>query len=370
MNIHVLQENLLKSLTRITRVVPTRPQLPILQNLKLVASEEGLEITATNMETTETIWVGSKVEKSGEVCVSARVLTELVASLPPETVHLIIKEEALHVSCGKFTAELPTVGAAEFPPKPELLSKDVAKIDKEKFCSTLSGVLFAAATDEGRPVLTGVRVVEEGEKTLFVATDGYRLSLRRVVLPVKSLSGVIIPAKALIEVVKLSNEDKEEKEIKVGLAGEHQAGFVVGDTTLLTRLIDGEYPSFERIIPKTFTTRALIEKEPFLQAVRSAAIFARDNANIIRLNLDKQRVVVSANAAQTGKNAIELGAKIDGDGGEIAFNSRFLLDFLSSFPDEEFLFEMTGSLNSGVFRPVKDDDALHIIMPVRVSGSE
>lgn len=370
MNIHVLQENLLKSLTRITRVVPARPQLPILQNLKLVASEDGLEITVTNMETTETIWVGSKVEKSGEVCVSARVLTELVASLPPETVQLIVSEEALRVSCGKFTAELPTVGAAEFPPKPELLSKDVAKINKEKLCSTLSGVLFAAATDEGRPVLTGVRVVEEGEKTLFVATDGYRLSLKRAVFPVKTLSGVIIPAKALGEVVKLSNEDKEEKEIKVGMAGEHQAGFVVGDTTLLTRLIDGEYPSFERIIPKAFTTRVLIEKEPFLQAVRSAAIFARDNANIVRLSLDKQRVVVSANAAQTGKNAVELGAKIDGDGGEIAFNSRFLLDFLSNFTEEEFLFEMTGSLNSGVFRPVKDDDSLHIIMPVRVSGNE
>lgn len=368
MNIQVLQENLLKSLTRITRVVPARPQLPILQNLKLVASKEGLEITATNMETTETIWVGSKVEKDGEICVSARVLTELVASLPPETVHMVLSDEQLHISCGKFTAELPTVGAAEFPPKPALLSKDSAKIDKEKLCSALSSVLFAAATDEGRPVLTGVRVMEEGEQTLFVATDGYRLSLRRVALPVKSLSGAIIPAKALMEVVKLSNEDKEDKEILVGLAGEHQAGFIVGDTTLFTRLIDGEYPSFERIIPKTFTTRALVEKEPFLQAVRSAAIFARDNANIVRLSLDKQRVVVSANAAQTGKNAVELSAKIDGDGGDIAFNSRFLLDFLTSFPDEEFLFEMTGSLNSGVFRPSKDDSSLHIIMPVRVSS--
>jgi len=327
-----------------------------------------LEITATNAETTEIAWVGSKAEKSGEACVSARVFSEFVASLPPETVHITQKEETLLVSCGKFEAALPTVNAAEFPPKPEFLPKEAGSIDKEKLKTALSSVLFAAATDEGRPVLTGVKVIEEGELAQLVATDGYRLSLRRVTLPIKKLSGSIIPARALSEVVKLSAEEKEEKEIRVGLAGERQAGFSIGDTTLLTRLIDGEYPSFERIIPKTFTTRAFIEKEAFLRAVRSAAIFARDNANIIRLRLDKQRVLVSANAAQVGTNSIELGAKIDGDGGEIAFNSRFLLDFLTNFAEEEFLFEMTGALNSGVFRPTKDDSYLHIIMPVRITS--
>lgn len=368
MIIQVLQENLLKSLTRITRVVPTRPQLPILQNIKLSASLEGLEITATNMETTETIWVGSKVEKEGEACVSARVFTEFVSSLPPETVHLSTQEESLHVACGRFEAEFPTVSASEFPPKPEFLSKEAASVVKEKFSKALSSVLYAAATDEGRPVLTGIKLIDEGDKTLFVATDGYRLSMYKVDLMLNKLSRSIIPAKALLEVVKLSSDEKEEKEIQVGLAGERQAGFVVGDTTLLTRLIDGEYPNFGRIIPKTFTTRALIEKEPFLQAVRSAAIFARDNANIVRMSLDKQKIVVSANAAQIGKNAVELGAKIDGDGGEIAFNSRFLLDFLTNFPEDELLFEMTGSLNSGVFKPVHNDTLLHIIMPVRVTS--
>ena len=368
MNIHVLQENLLKALTRITRVVPPRPQLPILQNIKLVSTKQGLEITATNMETTETIWVGSKTEKEGEVCVSARILTEFVASLPPETVQLIVADETLRVSCGKFTAELPTVNAREFPQKPELSTKDASAIDKGKLGGVLASVLFAAATDEGRPVLTGVRIVEEGEKTLFVATDGYRLSLRRVELPVGNLSGSIIPAKALSEVVRLSGEEKEEKEVQIGLAGGNQAGFIIGDTTLCTRVIDGEYPNFERIIPKTFTTRALIEKEPFLHAVKSAAIFARDNANIVRMQLENQQITVSANAAQTGKNAVEISAKIDGDGGEIAFNSRFLLDFLTNFSESEFLFEMTGSLNSGLFRPVKDDGFIHIIMPVRVTS--
>ncbi len=368
MDIKLLQENLSHALTQITRVVPSRPQLPVLQNVRLQATKDGLEITATNMETTETVWRGGKVEKEGEVCVSARTLFEFVASLPQETVRLSTKEETLLVSCNGFEAELPTIQASEFPPTPSFSLKDAGEIDKEKIVSALSSVLFAAATDEGRPILTGIKVVEEGDLTLFIATDGYRLSLRKMALPVKKLSNVVIPARALSEVIKLSGEQKEEKVIKVGLAGEHQVGFAIGETTLSTRLIEGEYPNFERIIPKSFTTRALIEKEAFLRAVRSAAIFARDNANIVRLVLDKQKIIVSANAAQTGKNSIELDAKIDGDGGEIAFNSRFLLDFLTNLPDEEFLFEMTGALNSGVFKPVKDDSYLHIIMPVRVTS--
>ena len=368
MNIKLLQENLQKALTHVTSVVPARPQLPVLQNVKLTATKEGLEITATNMETTETIWVGGKVEKEGAICVSARVLFEFVATLPPETVHMHLKEDQLLISSGGFEAELPTTPATEFPPSPSLVPKEAGNINKEKFITALSSVLFAAATDEGRPLLTGVKVIEDGEQTTFVATDGYRLSLCQMALSVKKLSQAIIPAKALAEVVKLSTEEKTEEEIKIGLAGEHQVGFVVGETTLLTRLLDGEYPNFERIIPKAFTTRALIEKEGLLSAVRSAAIFARDNANIVRLHLDKQRIVVSANAAQVGKNSIELQAKIDGEGGEIAFNSRFLLDFLTNYQGNEFLFEMTGSLNSGVFKPVQDDSYLHIIMPVRVTS--
>ncbi len=369
MNIKLLQENFLKALTRALRVVPSRPQLPILQNIRLVAKKDGLEITATNMETTETVWLGGKVEREGEACVSARTLFELVASFPAETTHVVVKEETLYVSCGGFQATLPIVNSSEFPPTPALEEKAAGVMDKETLDKALASVLFAAATDEGRPLLTGVKILAEGDEVRLVATDGYRLSVKRVTLAAQKLTGAVIPARALSEVVKLGQEEKEEKEVRVGLAGEKQAGFIIGETALLTRLLDGEYPNFERIIPKTFTTRALIEKEPFLRAVRSAAIFARDNANIVRLSLDKQKIIVSANAPQVGENKIELEAKIDGEGGEIAFNSRFLVDFLTNFPDEEFLFEMTGALNAGAFKPVKDDSYLHIIMPVRVTSN-
>lgn len=368
MLVHVLQENLLRALTRVNRVVSSRPQLPVLLCVKLTATKDGLEITATNTETTETVWVGSKVEKAGEACVTAKVFFELIASYPPDTVHLSIKEETIGVSCGAFSAELPVTPAAEFPPNAELSKKEAGMIDKETLTGALSRVLFAAAADDGRPVLTGVKVFSENGKTGFVATDGYRLSLFTTPAAAGALHDAIVPARALSEVIKISAEEKEEKSISVVKAGEHQVGFVVADTTIITRCIDGTYPDYERIIPKNHTTRALLEKEPLLRAARSAAIFARDNANIVKMSFEAQKVIVSAAAAQVGKNAVELTAKIDGDGGDIAFNSRFLLDFLTNFPGEELLFEMTGSLNAGVFKPVKDENYLHIIMPVRVTS--
>lgn len=369
MNAHILQENFLKALTRVGRMVSPRPQLPILQNIKLSAQKDGLEISATNPESTEIAWVGGKVEKEGDLCVPARVLIELVTSFPPETVHLVVKDGSMHVTCAGFSAVLPGVSAVEFPPVAAMEEKNTTQVSKDKFIAALSSVLFAAASDEGRPVLTGVKVKEDGESTLFAATDGYRLSTKRIELPLKKFAEVIIPARTLMEVIKLAHEEKEETSVRIGTAGEKQVGFVVGDTTITTRLLDGEYPNFTRIIPTSFTTRALIEKEPFARAVRSAAIFARDNANIIKITLDKQRIVVSANAPQVGENSVELEAKIDGDGGEIAFNSRFLMEFLANFDGDEFLFEMTGALNPGVFRQTKDESYLHIIMPVRVTGS-
>lgn len=368
MNIHILQENLVRALTTVNRVVPTRPQLPILQNIRLDASKEGLTITGTNMETTETVWVGGKIEQDGALCVSARTLFEFISSLPSETVRLVAKKEQLIVSSTGYTAELPTVAASEFPIGPQTTPNDAGNTDKALFVGALSHVLFAAATDEGRPILTGVRIAQADGQTVFVATDGYRMSMKRVAEPIKKVDSAVIPARALLEVVKLCQEAKEEKAVRVGRISQNQVSFTVGDTTLTTRLIEGEYPNVERIIPKNFTTRARIEKAPFLRAVRSAAIFARDNANIIRLSLGAQKITVTANAAQVGKNSVELPANIEGDGGEIAFNSRFLIDFLTNYPEEELFFEMTGSLNSGVFKPVKDENLLHIIMPVRVAG--
>lgn len=369
MLVKILQENLLRALIRTGRILSTKPQLPVVQNVLLQTKEGRLRVITTNLETTEVVWVGAKVEKEGEICVSARVLAEFVTTIPAETVQLQVVDGGLSISCAGFRATIPGVPAKEFPPVPATGGKEKEKLEKNVFISSLGLVLFSAATDEGRPVLTGARLLTEGEKTTIMATDGYRLSIKSVPFKGKEPLDMIVPARALGEAVKASGEEKEVKEFSFAKTDGGQLAFFIGDTEIITRLIDGEYPSVDKIIPTNFTTRALFDKETLLRAVKSAAVFARDNANIVQIALENQTAMISAQSSQTGQNQIEVSAKVDGDGGEIAFNSRFLLEFLTNFPEPEVLFEMTGSLNPGVFRPVKDDSFIHIIMPVRTTPS-
>lgn len=368
MKAKVLTENLLRSLTRLGRIISPKTQTPILQCIKIEAKKDGLYLTATNAETTETVWVGGKIEKEGELCVSSKVLMDFVSSLPPGTTSIELSEEILHVSCLGFKATIPTFLANEFPVSAVFDKEKATKINKKTLSLALLGIIFSSATDEGRPVLTGVKVRRVEDKTQFVATDGYRLSVKTIETEISGLTDLVIPAKALVEVSKIALEEKEEDEIYLGLIGSNQIGFVVGDTTIITRLIEGQYPNFERIIPKIYTTKIKTNKEQFLRAIKSAAIFARDNANIIRLSLMDGKILVTANAPQVGENKIEVEASIEGDGGEIAFNSKFLAECLMNLSSDEVIFEMTGSLNPGVFKPVGDDSYFHIIMPVRVQS--
>lgn len=368
MRVKTLQENLLRSLIRAGRILSSKPQLPVAQSVLLQTKEGRLQVATTNLETTELVWVGARVEQDGGACVSARLFTELVLTLPPETVELRLIEGALSVSCAGFRASLPTTPAGEFPPVLLPSGKEGDKLEKKELLAALSLVLFAAATDEGRPMLTGARFLTGQKETTITATDGYRLSLKKIALTTKQPLDAVIPARALAEVVKAGAEEKTATDLRFVRAEGGQLAFSVGDTEIITRSIDGQYPNTEKIIPSRFTTRALFEKDALLRAVKSASVFARDNANIVNMIIKNQTATITAQSAQAGKNEVEISGKIDGEGGEIAFNSRFLLEFLSNFSEPEVLFEMTGSLNPGVFRPVKDDSYLHIIMPVRTQG--
>lgn len=339
-----------------------------MQNVLLTATDSVFKIVATSLELTEVVAAGAKIEKAGGICVSSRLLTDLVVSLPQEKVQLVAEAGSLHVRCGKVNATIPGVPAAEFPPVSAPSSKGAVSLEKGALLTALSGVLFAAATDEGRPILTGVKIRKADGGVSVAATDGYRLSLKNLDLALAGDLDITVPARALSEVVKVSTEGKDVKTVQMISADDGLLVFVVGDSEIHTRAIMGEYPNIEKIIPKSHNTRVLLDTQSLLRAVKSAAVFARDNANILRLHIENQSVVVSANTPQVGENHVEVEAKVDGDGGDIAFNSRFLLEFLGNFPGDEVIFEMTGSLNPGVFKAPKDQSYTHIIMPVRVQS--
>lgn len=371
MKISILQENLNKGLATVSRSIATKATLPILANILLSTDKGQLRLSATNLETGINLWLGAKIEKEGAIAIPARFLTEFIASLPPEKIDLEVKETTLILFSGAFKASITGMAPGEFPQIPSGSKETILVFEKEELSKALSQVAFAAASDEGRPVLTGVLVRALDKQISLVATDGYRLSLKKLkVGEGKIKESLIIPAKTLVEVSRISQEVKDdEKEIKMSKAkGESQVVFSLPGVEIASRLIEGEFPDFEKIIPSTSEVQAVFDKEEFLRSVKIASIFAREQANIIKFKIGKEGVVISAESPQVGSNESQIGAKIEGKDLEIAFNFRFLLDFLNSVSGEEVIFEATGPLNPGVFKIAGDESFLHIIMPVRIQA--
>lgn len=367
MKFSLLQTNLLTTLTKATRVVSSKSQLPILQNVLLQTKEEYLYIIGTNTETTIVAKTNAKIDKQGGLCVPAKLFLEFISTLPEGKVICEEKEGSLSVVCEGYKATIPGVLKEEFPAIPETKKGKETEIKKDTLLKAMEMVIFSAAIDEGRPILTGVKVKKTEEGVILVTTDGYRLSLKREDVSFGEETDVIIPARTLVEVMRIGSEEKTNEKILFKQIEGAQLVFFVGNTEIYTRVIDGEYPNFEKILPKSHTTRVVFEKEGLLKATKSVALFARDNANIIKFHIEEGKINISANTPTVGQNNVELFVETEGEGGEIAFNSRFLLEFLGHVNEDKIVFEMTGSLNPGVFKLSNGDDYLHIIMPVRVT---
>lgn len=373
MKLSVLQENLAKALSITSRSVSAKAQLPALSNILLATDRGRLKLSATNLETGINYWLGAKIEKEGTISIPAKILTEFVSSLPAEKIELETKENSLSLVCGSYQATFIGLPASEFPLVPTLKDKETASFPSEELFKAISQVVFAAAQDEGRPVLTGVLLLVKDGELILVATDGYRLSLKKMgkmkgLQEVKEfIKGLIIPSRTLAEVGKIISDQEQGKEIGLAITpSSNQIIFSTNEAEVISRLIEGGFPEFEKIIPEKGTTKMIIDTAEFLKAVRTASIFARESANIVKLKIQNSKLKISANAPQVGENLIDLEVTQEGEDNKIAFNSRYLLDLLNSVDSEQISFEMTTPLNPGVFTPVGDKSYRHIIMPVRV----
>lgn len=373
----VLKENLMKALGIVSRSISTRPQLPILSHILIATKNNQLTLTATNLEIGTCTTIGAKTEKPGEVAVPGKLLTEFISSLSAsaEKIEISVDGQTLQIRTNTTKSSFAISNIADFPPVPTV-EKAEYTLPFESLKESFLRVAFAASTDDTRPVLTGVRMKTIPSKSgthpilSLIATDGYRLSVENVVLSKNIIEiDTLIPATSLLEVVRVATELKI-KEIGCSLiTDKNQVAFLLPDAVIITRLIDGEFPSVDRIIPQSFKTRVTVDTEDLAQAVKTASLFARGAANIIKIKAEKGKIILSANAPQVGSNEDVVEATVEGEEVEIAFNYRFLLDVLAHFPDKRVVFESSGALNPGVFKPESPTPSfLHVIMPVRVQG--
>jgi DNA polymerase-3 subunit beta len=376
MKVSCLQENLAKGLNIVGRAVASRSTtLPVLSNVLLSTDNGRLKLSATNLEIGINTWIGAKVEMDGAITIPARTFVDLVNTLPPERIdmELSVRTQTLHLSCGRSEANIKGIDAQEFPliPSPEGVGQIL--IDPEILNKMINQVAFAAATDESRPMLTGVLTKFDQHHLTMAAADGFRLSVRKALLntPVSESIQVLIPAKALTELARISGEQKDPIEITITPA-RNQILFHLTHTDLVAQLVDLQFPDYEQIIPKRHTTRTVVNAPELLKAGRAANIFAREAANTARLHvlpgeeLTPGRVSITARSDETGDNVGEIDAAVDGEEIEIAFNIRYLLDVLSVIDAPQVALETSTSNSPGVIKPVGDDDFIHVIMPMHI----
>lgn len=373
MKIEVLQENLNKALTIATRIVSSKPQLPVLTNIFLGVTNEGGTLTASNVESTIIVPFGAKIEEPGETLVPARTFQELISSLSPDKLTLEVDGNILKVKQSKFQGKIVCAPATDFPQNMPAVDSGVSwKIPGDTFLKALSHTLFSSALDEARAVLNGV-LFKFGDNPMFVATDGFRLSqfkLNKTDSPSGEIDQIVVPTKALMEVVKLLS-DSPKTDVMLIIAP-NQVLFKIDDISFSCQVIAGNFPDFEKIIPSTFDTKIKLTTEEFTRALKTAAIFARENANIVRLVINGSELTVRAQGGEMGENETKLDIEIEKGSPEdfsVAFNFRYILDFLANLKDEkEITLELGTQTSPALFRPAKSTNYLHIIMPVRVQS--
>ena len=400
MRVSCFQENLSKGLSIVGRAVSSRSTLPVLGNILLEAKDNQLRLAATNLEIGINCWIGARVDDEGAITVPSRLLAEFVNSLPPEKIdmELSVRTQTLHLRCANYDANIKGIDAQEFPVIPtvdngagpeetaEVLEGRTIALETAGLSKMIDQVVFAAATDESRPTLTGVEVTFAQERLSLAATDGYRLSVRSIEVEqaFNEDMAVVVPARHLGELGRIIVDGEEEKPVQVtvtqarnqilfrvwGKGAENRGAFHQVD--LVSQLIADRFPDYRAIIPKSHNTRTVVGTDVFLQAVRVAQLFARDNANIVRLKIQPNgeggvgNLHLSASSAELGNSENELDAMVEGDELEIDFDVRFLIAVLSQIDEEQVVLETTQSNRPGAIRPVGlgDDEFLHVVMPM------
>ena len=374
MRLSCLQENLSYGLSVVGRAVATRTTLPITQHVLLRTDGGRLKLSATNLEIAISTWVGAGVEEEGAVTVPARLLADFVNSLPrqPITIQSAARGIGLDLRCARVEATINGLHADEFPPIPTVGEGVSAQLAPDTLRRAVHQVAFAAASEDSRPVLTGVNVALDGDRMTLAAADGFRLAVRTAQLgtPVSEPITFIVPARTMQEVERLSDGSDIPVEVVV-TPQRSQVLFRMKDVEVVSQLIQGTFPNYNQLIPERHDTRAVVDLAELQRATRTASIFAKDGSGIIRLQIAPSesgsgRLLISSRAEEVGENHGDLEADIEGAEGRIAFNSKYLSDVLGVVGRDKVALEMTTSSSPGVIRPADGGDYVHVVMPMFV----
>jgi len=375
MRLSCQQEDLHRGLSAVSRAIPARSTLPITQHVLVEAAEGAITLSATDAETIAiTYRIQADIDEAGSITMPSRLLADFVATLPHQPISMTLAERSRQVSlaCARNTASIGGMDPDDFPPIPSVSSSEEIRIDASRLRAAIMQTVFAAATDDSRPVLTGVHFHFKPGELRLAAADGFRLSVHTMPLAAEIDRTAIVPARALGELGRLLQEVGTGDVVITFNPTGTQVQFDVGHARLIANLIQGTFPNYEQLIPSNYTTRTEVNVSDFVRETRIASIFARDGSGIVRVigspgeGSDPGSLHSTARAEEVGDNEGVLDAVVEGAESKIAFNGRYLSDVLNVIDTDRVAIETSSPSSPGVLRPVGDDRFIHVVMPMFV----
>ncbi len=365
MEVKLSKDILLKGIQTVQNAVSQKSGLPVLANILFEASKDKIKLAATDLE----IGIISKlsnveIQEEGAISIPAKKINDIVKELPNKEIHVSAKKNnQIVIKCDKSTFKIMGLPKDEFPKVPEISNKNVLTIPQKLLKSILNLTSFAVSKDESRYILTGILFIVTEKKLSLVATDGRRLAVvtKDIPKPCGFTRKVIVPVKAVSELLRIL---KDEGDVEV-LFGENQMAFEIDDTILITRLIEGDYPNYEQVIPKSTQEKLRIGKENFYAAIKRASLFTTPDSQSIKLDVLKNRIVISKVSNDGGESREEIDCGYAGEDLTIGFNPGYLMDALKNISEEEIIFEFAGADKRGVIR-AEGSDYIYIVLPVRI----
>jgi DNA polymerase-3 subunit beta len=363
MRLQVTQANLNRALSAVARVAISRNQLPILANVLLKTSNGRLSLSATNLDIAITQFIGAKVTDEGSITVPARLMQDFVSSLPDGIIELKLDDTKLNIKTEQYQSTVNGVLADDFPVMPAIGKGESITVPGSQLRRALQQIVFAASSDESRPILTGVLLHGSGKKLHIAATDSYRLAEKTLDLSLKQAISLLIPATAMQDLLRILSDDDSDVTLTYD---EQQVLFQVGDVELVARLLEGNYPDYQKLIPSDFQVKARLKRAELQNVVKVSSLFARESAGSITIKVDETDKLLSIHsiASQLGENTSKATGEITGTG-DITLNSRYLMDGLNALSGEEVEFCFNGKLEPTLLRDPASGDYAHIVMPLK-----
>ena len=367
-----MKENLKVGLSVVERVIGKNISLPILDNVLVDTQDSFLSLISTNLETTIKLWILTKIIKKGKVVVPAKFLSSFVSSLPNEKIIIEAKEQNLHIECGNLKTQIQGFNPEEYPIIPEFKQEEFIETDNQKFCQGLSQVIDIAMPSSSRPEISGVYFSFSNNNLKMVATDSFRLAEKNIILetPVKKEFSFILPQRPAREIVSIL--ENKEGPVKIYFSN-NQVLFEFPmkelkhpQVQIISRLIEGEYPNYQDIIPTKFKTHIVAKKDEFLTQIKTASLFSsKTNEVKISINPEKSEIEIFAKSPDIGESKSSISAKVEGEAIEVSFNYKYLIEGLMNIKSSEVMFEVSKEEGPCILKPVGDASYLYVVMPIK-----